>query len=138
RQRVRFYGRIAAKGALANDDTRVDEAHRVFGSLAALDAMDIRVLLHMAEGDDQKWRKEEQAEEPSLAKDLPEVRPVLDAVISRLESQGLVSGNAGSSFLTSAPTWWITDYGKLCVRELLEPSEDPADDPEPTPEGVPT
>ncbi|MBB5808939.1 hypothetical protein F4560_008707 [Saccharothrix ecbatanensis] len=124
-QRVRFYGRIAAKGVLAEDTARVDEAQRIFSSLAALDAVDVKVLLHMCSEEDRKWRKYDSEGGPSLAMDLPEVGTVLDAVIPRLEAQGLITSNAGSTFLSSMPTWWVTDYGKLCVSELLEPSWDP-------------
>jgi hypothetical protein len=31
--------------------------------------------------------------------------------------------NAGSTFPTSVPTWWVTAYGHLCIRELLERSD---------------
>ncbi|WP_344877485.1 hypothetical protein [Allokutzneria multivorans] len=122
-RRVRFYGRIAAKGALAQDRASIDAAQRVFISLAALDPVDIKVLLHMARKTDHKWLKSADADGPSLAGELPEVRPVLDAVVARLEGQGLITSNAGSTFLTSLPTWWVTEYGLLCVKELLDPSQ---------------
>lgn len=125
-QRVRFYGRIAAQGVLAEDTARVDEALRIFSSLAALDAVDIKVLLHMCAEEDAKWSRQR------LEGELPEVGVVLDAVLPRLETQGVVTSNAGSSFLASVPTWWATGYGLLCVRELLEPpiAHDGEDQPE--------
>lgn len=46
-RRVRFYGRIAASGVLAEDDAKVDASERIFSTIANLDTVDLKVLLHM-------------------------------------------------------------------------------------------
>jgi hypothetical protein len=40
-----------------------------------------------------------------------------------LRGQGLITSSAGLTFLMSVPTWWDTEYGLLCVKELLDPSQ---------------
>ena len=127
-RRVRFYGRIAAKGVLADDDARVDSAQRIFASLAALDAVDLKVMLHMVKEADRKWTRNG---ESSLGSELPEVGAVLDSALSRLESQGLISSNGDSTFFGSTAAWWVTKYGELCIRELLEPMHRSGDGADP-------
>ncbi|XVV05901.1 hypothetical protein ACQPW3_11105 [Actinosynnema sp. CA-248983] len=118
-QRVRFYGRIAATGVLADDIATVDRAQRIFSSLAALDAVDLKVLLHMAKDVEREWVRTDPNGGPTLDSELPEVGVVLDAVLPRLEAHGLVTTNAGvTSFLSAPHRWQVTDYGQLCLREL--------------------
>ena len=129
-RRVRFYGRIAAQGILAQDEAHVDAAQRIFSSIATLDPVDLKVLLHMSTHSDRRWHKRtiegkppEEGGGPSLASTLPEVESVLDAAVARLENLGLITGNFGSNFLSTPAAWQITEFGHLCVTELLDQSE---------------
>jgi hypothetical protein len=123
RERIRFYARMATQGVLSKDDAMVDQKDRVLSSLAALDPVDVKVLLQMQEPTDTVWTKNAPQRGPSLAEQMPEVATVLDAVLARLEVHGLITGHVGSSFLSSSPTWVVTDYGRFCVRQLLDRPE---------------
>ena len=120
-QRVRFYGRLVAEGVLADDDALVDAKERVLSSLATLDPPDLKVLLHMSTADG--WKKHfHEGNSKTVAVDLPEVAPVLDAVFARLEFLGLIS-SAGEGGLSFGAQWHVTEFGRLCIAELRRLSE---------------
>lgn len=123
-QRVRFYGRIAATGILAEDDAHVDRASRIFSTIASLDTADVKVLLHVASpGTADGWRvdpwQQGTEEGPALSTDLPELVDVLDSIVARLETAGILTirSEGGISF----GTWYtVTNFARTCVAELLE------------------
>ena len=117
--RVRFYGRIAASGALAEDDAVVDEAARAFSAIAGLDAIDAKVLLAMGEDHHTRWQlRTELLPFPSFEKRFPEANDVLDGVIARLETAGMirVQTDAGTTY---ARSWGLTRFGVFCYWHLM-------------------
>ncbi|MEU4443379.1 hypothetical protein AB0K14_14060 [Actinosynnema sp. NPDC050801] len=75
----------------------------------------------MATDVERKWVKDNPKSGASLISELPEVGVVLDAALPRLESQGLITSNAGlTPFLSSPHTWKVTEYGQMCLKELAE------------------
>lgn len=122
-RRVRFYGRIAASGVLAEDDAKIDTAARVFSTLADLDAADLKVLLLMAEKVERPWIDVDPDGRKGgdvyfeLESELPELMEVMDSVLSRLTGLGLVSYVVGGR---GGGTYNINPFGELCVRKLTE------------------
>jgi hypothetical protein len=123
-RRVRFYGRIAASGVLAEDDAKVDKAARAFSALATLDAADLKVLLRMAEKVERPWtvvdleEREGSDEFFELESELPELMEVVDSVLSRLTGLGLVSYVRRER--GGAEMYYVNPIGELCVRQLTE------------------
>lgn len=116
-QRVRFYGRIAAEGILSNDDAVVDISTRVFSAIASLDAIDVKVLLHMQELDRFERPRDETPYLPdaeSLAVDLPELADVTESVIARLQTAGLLAAGYDVTLGYS-----VTKFGQRCIADLL-------------------
>jgi hypothetical protein len=117
--RVRFYGRIAASGALAQDDAVVDEAERVFSTIAGLDAIDVKVLLALGEDHHTRWQlRTGVLPFPSFEKRFPEANNVLDGVIARLETAGMIRGQTDAE-TTYARTWGLTRFGVFCYWHLM-------------------
>lgn len=124
--RLRFYGRMLARGVLANDDgTIVDDSVRKVRSLAALDPVDLQVLNHMATRE-QGWLKYETDEHRgTIALDLPEIKCMIDAVFARLDTNGLILSSAHSEEGAAlGASWTITPFGRACLAELRRLGDD--------------
>lgn len=120
-ERVRFYGRIAARGVLLEDDAKVDETARIFSAIAALDEADLKVLLHMANEPNQPWSVLPlggSAKLLAISERLPELGNVLDAVVARLIGLGLLVDRLGDDNYGDA--YALSPFARLCVRSLTE------------------
>jgi len=119
-RRVRFYGRIAASGVLAEDDAKVDASERIFSTIANLDTVDLKVLLHMTAREPTPWLVVEHEgvhDLPVLAADLPELEEMLDPVLSRLLGLGLLTDRLGNTSYGDAHV--VSPFARLCVEQLL-------------------
>ncbi|GAB2999805.1 hypothetical protein GCM10027184_64860 [Saccharothrix stipae] len=110
-------GRAYARGVLTADDAQIDEQMRIVATLGTLDPVDVRVLHVMREGE---WAKR-----PSkgsslgfLSEEIPSVLSVVDAVVARLLTEGLISNEAPG--MMAGTRLQITDFGRLCLRSLWE------------------
>ena len=127
-RKVPAFGRMAASGILAQDDAKVDETARVFATLAVLDEAALKTLLHLVSEEDQGWQMRTPSNERGLnvfENALPELVPVLEAVVAQLEYLGLVTSRESTSGITAGhtTTYRVTGFARLCVRELLRGDE---------------
>ncbi|MER6762822.1 MULTISPECIES: hypothetical protein [Amycolatopsis] len=115
-ERVRFYGRIAAEGVLASDAAVVDEKDRIFSGVAALDPVELKVLLLMVT--ERAWQKRvASGQNKVISEEMPEVANLLDAIFARLENLGMIA-DEGEGGLSWGSEWTVTEFGHLCVDEL--------------------
>lgn len=131
---VRCYARAATRGVLTEDDAQVDVEARIFSTLADLDAVDVRVLLHVTTpldppvdeaGKPRGWALDPsmplQGENVEDLRDaLPHLGDVLNSIVSRLQSGGLLVVRGGFGGLD---LWYPTPFAHLCRGRLL--AEDP-------------
>ncbi|MFB9909653.1 hypothetical protein [Allokutzneria oryzae] len=116
-QRVKFYGQIAAEGILAADAAIVDESQRILSTIASLEPSDLKIFLHMRTAEN--WSKyHHEGGSRTLAIELPELSPVLDSSLARLEALGLAT-SASEGGLSFGTFWRITKFGELCLKKLL-------------------
>ena len=140
-RRVRFYGRIAASGVLADDTATVDAAARVFATIAALDPLDLKTLLYLASADwAEVWlvdQPEDGRAENVFSKVLPELAPAMDSIVARLETLGLISARENKAGVTwgNMTMYRLTSFARLCVRDLVNDADAA---PEPTSAPPPT
>ncbi|NMO93208.1 hypothetical protein [Actinomycetospora sp. TBRC 11914] len=120
--RVRSFGRLAAMGVLAEEDAVVDQTARVFATLASFDRADLRAMVYMAERPNKSWQRTRYPKNEGtpnvLDEELPDLAPVLDAVLARLEGAGVITSAQGPGLSSRATQWQVTTYGELCAREL--------------------
>lgn len=125
-ERVAFYGRIAASGVLERDDAKVDAQIRVFGTIARLDPADLKVLLRVtAPNSPGEWLYERERDargstENVLAEQLPELADVLESVVARLETAGLLSSrDPGGGINFGGTRYQVTVFARRCRSELF-------------------
>lgn len=115
---VRALGRAYARGVLTSDDAKVDEQLRVASTLAAWEPVDIRVLHLMRNGEYWVKRPKADLDTPAIVEADPGVISVVDAVVARLATQGVITDEATS--YGAIGKWQITEFGRLCLAALLE------------------
>ncbi|MGZ3140718.1 hypothetical protein ACVDFE_01690 [Lentzea chajnantorensis] len=118
---VRALGRAYARGVLSTDVAKVDEQARIASTLASLDPMDVRVL-HLLRGREH-WSKrpdgdEEEEDEFVIVNADPGVCDVVDTVVARLATLGVVTDEATT--WAAMGKWQITTFGTRCLNALIE------------------
>src|SRR3954447_13927762 len=99
-------------------------------ALVQLDGADVEVLAYIgrtrkAEQDEgQSYFRIRDLEKPdeSLAEQLPHLARLLEAIVGRLEMLGIISGSVDAPTwggLATGTTWYVTEFGHLCVGRLL-------------------
>jgi hypothetical protein len=121
-RRVRFYGRIAAAGVMAQDDAKVNATERIFRTIASLDAADLKVLLYMASKGKAIWSVFELPTDRvrTLSAELPEVNVMLEPIVYRLLGLGLLTDKDGDT--SYADAYLVSPFARLCVESLLNDS----------------
>jgi len=119
-QRVRFYGRIAASGILANDDAAIDAYERIFTTIASLDAADLKVLLHMASKAHTLWSIFPQSADyvVALSTELPELGDMLEPIVYRLLALGLMTDRDEEGHMYFQ-AYVLSPFARRCVETLL-------------------
>lgn len=127
--KVKALGRAYARGVLATDDAKADEQVRIVTTLAALDAVDIRVLDRMSPSP--TWVIERGGDIPSVEESVPGAAAVAESVVSRLSTLGLVRTPVpgGLAFGGAPAMWEVTRFGVRCLDALREVGEDPTEQP---------
>lgn len=115
---VRALGRAYARGVLSTDDAKVDEHSRVASTLASLDPMDVRVLHRLRGGEYWIKRPKEGADALVIIDADPGVDDVVDTVVARLATLGLITDEATT--YAALGKWQITTFGIRCLTALLE------------------
>lgn len=124
-QTRRFYGRIAASGVLAEDVAQADAAARIFSTIVSLDPADLKVLLFVTQPrSPESWIVEHPPSHPeavTLRSALPELAEIMDSVVARLETAGLLTSRENVEGVTMGRTtpYRVTPYARLCVEELM-------------------
>lgn len=123
-------------GLLASDSAAIDHARVLVRTMEQLEAVHIRVLLEIANGDDPRPAPVEGkpgsahggiggATHETLAAVWPDDEGIVRALTSFLESQGLISREATWDALEGGGTWFVTPFGRALLS-LLE-SDDATD-----------
>jgi hypothetical protein len=137
--KIRALGRALASGALATDDTVVDEQRFLVDTLADLEAPHVRVLNQLSiehegygspVGPDGRsraygWLLED------LSAGLPGLVPVLQSVLNVLAGRGLILDTAEGTY-EYQPRWVLTEFGKQCLVMLKERGHEGSNDAQPT------
>lgn len=121
-------GRLLVDGAFAPIDEDAEYA-RIMSALAQLDGADVEVLGHLgrwpntAPDDQQSFViRDPNNSENTLARQLPHLARLLESIIGRLETLGIISSATGGATwggLSFDTTWHLTQFGHLCVGRLL-------------------
>ncbi|MQA07703.1 MAG: hypothetical protein GEU98_03945 [Pseudonocardiaceae bacterium] len=87
--------------------------------MGQLDAVDIKVLDRMNQ-EDRGWhvRPDRKARVPSLEEVMPGIALVLEHVLARLSTHGLVTRPDGSGLSFGGNPWTVTEFGKLCLDTM--------------------
>lgn len=129
-RKVKALGRALAHGALQSDQAKVLGAARIVDALRALDGADARLLTYMYENSDRAFTVGQQSDDSpeTLYGRLPELREVMDSVVARLSTYGLIRSQTvgGGGGILAGPgivSWRVTDFGEECMRRWLRESE---------------
>jgi len=125
-RKVRALGNSIALGVLQDDEAVVDEQVRIAEGLIALDAADAKVLLLFIVGDKSSFSVRPGPDARrfgnTLVERLPEAQNVIDAIVARLSSLGMISDETFG--LTTNTVWHATDFGRACVEALIQAGQD--------------
>jgi hypothetical protein len=130
-QKVRALGRAYARGVLTSDDAKVDEQLRIVTTLAALEPVDVRVVHRMTSHAGWTIRPlESNPYFPTLVNEDPGVSPIIDAVVARLSTLGLISdaSSGGVNWDGSGTQWHVTEFGRVCLGALREAGQSEQND----------
>lgn len=120
---VRALGRAYARGVLTSDEAVADAELRVISTLAGLEPVDVRVLGVMATEPRWRVRSAEQSSESLLIEAVPQAAAVIDSVVARLTTLGLISSGrpgTGIDWAGVAGAIAVTEYGQMCLARLDE------------------
>jgi hypothetical protein len=126
---IRALGFALASGVLASDDAKVDASFRIVSTLGQLDAVDLRVLDRMCQ-EDTGWDvrpSDPKTSRPSIEEAVPGVDVVLDHVVARLSTLGLISKPDAGGLAWNGIPWLVTSFGRLCVDTLRAGGRTPAE-----------
>ncbi|MEV5544040.1 hypothetical protein AB0L13_45300 [Saccharopolyspora shandongensis] len=124
-RKVRALGRALARGVLTSEDALVDAELRITSALASLEPVDIRALALMA-GEKREWIKRplDDQKDNEWAGVLIEadsgLAPVVDSIIARLSTYGLIGDESEGGFRLGGSSWRITHFGRTCLESLME------------------
>lgn len=115
-ERIDALGRALATGLIAADAAKIDEQLLVVNALADMEAPDVRLLLLMNQpgenGRPGSWHRSK------ILETAPDLALVVDALLARLSRLGLISDTMPANTVFGNPTWWVTDFGRLCLSTL--------------------
>lgn len=127
--KARMLGRALADGHLASDDAKLDEAGLLLSTIAALEALDVRILdLLQRIMTDQMPVSETETTGDGLGKGISVMnlskytggisQPALGHIVSRLSALGLIT-TLGRSYQGMSSGWVPSDYGVAVLEYLL-------------------
>lgn len=132
--KARMLGRALADGHLARDDAKLDEVGLLLSTIAALEAVDVRVLdLLQRIMTDRMPVPETESSGDGLGKGISVMnlskytggisQPALTHIVSRLSGLGLIT-TLGRSYQGMSSGWVPSDYGVAVLQYLLAAGTD--------------
>lgn len=124
---VRALGRLLADGAFA-DFSEDAEFARIMTALSQLDGADVEFLAHVgripsgSDGPANFFVRSPGDASSTVAGQLPNLAPVLDSIVARMSTLGIISSAVGEvswGGISSSTSWHITQFGGMCVGRLL-------------------
>ncbi|GHH60007.1 hypothetical protein [Lentzea cavernae] len=128
---IRSLSHAFVRGLLATDMEKKAIFSRVVSTLADLDPIDARVLGTMQNGPQSTWgwhkrRVDDKPLRNVLIEAVPGSEEVIDAIVARLSTTGLITtGDGDSSGMAFGSAWTVTSYGRLCVEAMTAIGEAP-------------
>ncbi|WP_394613027.1 hypothetical protein JNUCC0626_24045 [Lentzea sp. JNUCC 0626] len=120
---VRSLSHAFVRGLLATDEDRKATYSRVVSTLAGLDPIDALVIrtMHSRASSRQGWHTRDSGGKPRenvLTEAVRNTDEIIDSIVARLSTMGLVTNGSGGSGLSWDSSLRITSYGSLCIEAM--------------------